>query len=57
MGRDPRTSVVDDTQRAHDVPNLWLAGGGSFVTASWANPTLTIVALALRTADALVVAA
>lgn len=56
MGRDARTSVVDDTQRAHDVPNLWLAGGGSFVTASWANPTLTIVALALRTADALIAA-
>lgn len=53
MGRDPLTSVVDDTQRAHDHPNLWLAGGGSFVTGSWANPTLTIVALALRTADAI----
>lgn len=53
MGSDPRASVVDDTQRAHDHPNLWLAGAGSFVTASWANPTLTIVALAIRTADAL----
>jgi hypothetical protein len=29
-----RTSIVDHTQRAHDHPNLWLAGGGSFVTAS-----------------------
>jgi len=54
MGIDPRASVVDDTQRAHGHPNLWLAGGGSFVTASWANPTLTLVALAIRTADALV---
>lgn len=56
MGADPATSVVDATQRAHGHPNLWLAGGGSFVTSSWANPTLTIVALALRTADALAAA-
>ena len=56
MGADPQKSVVDATQRAHDHPNLWLAGAGSFVTASWANPTLTIVALAMRTADALVAA-
>jgi len=56
MGTDPRTSVVDATQRAHDHPNLWLAGAGSFVTSSWANPTLTIVAVALATADALVAA-
>ena len=56
MGTDPGTSVVDATQRAHDHPNLWLAGAGSFVTSSWANPTLTIVALAIHTADALVAA-
>ena len=56
MGADPATSVVDATQRAHGHPNLWLAGGGSFVTSSWANPTLTIVALAIRTADALAAA-
>jgi choline dehydrogenase-like flavoprotein len=56
MGTDPRKSVVDATQRAHDHPNLWLAGAGSFVTASWASPTLTLVALAIRTADALVAA-
>jgi choline dehydrogenase-like flavoprotein len=56
MGTNPGTSVVDDTQRAHDHPNLWLAGAGSFVTSSWANPTLTIVALAIRTADALATA-
>ena len=56
MGGDPQTSVVEATQRTHDHPNLWLAGAGSFVTASWANPTLTIVALAIRTADALVAA-
>jgi choline dehydrogenase-like flavoprotein len=56
MGADPATSVVDATQRAHGHPNLWLAGAGSFVTASWANPTLTLVALAIRTADALAAA-
>jgi len=53
MGRDPRTSVVDPEQRAHDVPNLHLVGSGSFVTGGAAPPTLTLIALALRTADAM----
>jgi len=51
MGTDPRTSVVDPDQRAHEVPNLYLAGGGCFVTGSASPPTLTIVALAIRTAE------
>ena len=50
MGLDPRTSVVDPNLRAHDVPNLYLVGSGSFVTASASPPTLTIVALAIRAA-------
>jgi choline dehydrogenase-like flavoprotein len=50
MGRDPRSSVLDENLRAHDVPNLYLVGGGSFVTASSSPPTLTIAALAIRTA-------
>jgi choline dehydrogenase-like flavoprotein len=51
MGEDPRSSVVDATLRAHDVPNLYLLGSGAFVTSAAAPPTLTIVALALRAAD------
>ena len=41
MVPDPRTSVADPTLRAHDVPNLYLVGGGDFVTASASLPTLT----------------
>jgi len=53
MGADPRTSVVDPWQRAHDVPNLYLVGSGSFVSGAAAPPTLTLAALAARTADAI----
>lgn len=51
MGDDPATSVTDSYGRTHDHPNLFLAGGGLFPTVGTANPTLTIVALALRTAE------
>ena len=50
MGSDPTTSVTDADGRTHDHPNLFLAGGGLFPTFGNANPTLTIAALALRTA-------
>lgn len=52
MGTDPATSVADADGRAHDVPNLFLPGGGLFVTAAGVNPTGTIFALAYRTARA-----
>lgn len=48
MGHDPATSVVDQFGRAHDVPNLIIADGSTFVTSSGVNPTATIAALALR---------
>jgi choline dehydrogenase-like flavoprotein len=50
MGDDPATSVADSFGRTHDHPNLFLAGSGLFPTAGTANPTLTIAALALRSA-------
>lgn len=53
MGDDPATSVTGREGRAHDHPNLWLAGSGLFPTMGTANPTLTIAALALLTADAI----
>jgi choline dehydrogenase-like flavoprotein len=51
MGDDPRDSVVDRDHRAHDVPNLFLCDGGSFVTSGRGQPTMTIQALAFRAAD------
>lgn len=53
MHRDPARGVVDATGRVHGVPNLWIAGASVFPTSGYANPTLTIVALALRLADEL----
>jgi choline dehydrogenase-like flavoprotein len=51
MGNDPKTSVVDKYHRAHDVRNLFLCDGGSFVTSGRGQPTMTIQALAFRAAD------
>jgi glucose dehydrogenase len=53
MGREARASVVDPFCRAHDHPNLFVAGSAVFPTGGTASPTLTIAALALRTADAI----
>jgi choline dehydrogenase-like flavoprotein len=50
MGNDPRTSVVDANCRIHGLENLYIAGGAVFPTSSQANPTLTIIALAMRLA-------
>jgi choline dehydrogenase-like flavoprotein len=46
--------VVDPYGRTHDVPNLFVADASVFVTSSTANPTPTLTALALRTADHIV---
>ena len=51
MGRDPRSSVVDPDGGVHGVANLFVAGSAVFPTSSQANPTLTIVAMALKLAD------
>ncbi len=48
MGRDPRSSVVNSDCRLHDVANLFIASSATFPTSSQANPTLTVVAFALR---------
>jgi choline dehydrogenase-like flavoprotein/lipopolysaccharide biosynthesis glycosyltransferase len=50
MHDDPRNGVVDADCRVHDVPNLFIAGSSVFPTGGFANPTLTIVALAVRLA-------
>jgi choline dehydrogenase-like flavoprotein len=51
MSSEPRKGVVDPDCRVHDVGNLFVAGSSVFPTAGYANPTLTIVALAIRLAD------
>jgi len=51
MGADPRKSVIDKYHRTHDVPNLFLCDGSSFVTSGRGQPTMTIQALAFRAAD------
>ncbi len=51
MGEDPSRSVVDNYGQAHDVDNLFIVDGSVFVTGGGVNPTPTIQALALRTAD------
>jgi choline dehydrogenase-like flavoprotein len=50
MGTDPAHSVVDPDCRVHGVSNLSIASCAVFPTSSQANPTLTVVALALRLA-------
>ncbi|MDQ2842956.1 MAG: GMC family oxidoreductase [Acidobacteriota bacterium] len=54
MGKDPRTSVVDQFGRTHDIPNLFVCDGSLFPTQGSANPGLTIMALAARIADYLI---
>jgi len=51
MGRDPATSVVDPDCRLHSVANVYLAGASVFPTSGCANPTFTLVALAIRLAE------
>jgi choline dehydrogenase-like flavoprotein len=51
MGKDPRTSVLDQYQRSHDVPNLFVMDGAGFTSGGCQNPTLTIMALAVRSSD------
>lgn len=51
MHVDPRQGVVDPDCRVHGISNLYIASSSVFPTGSYANPTLTILALAIRLAD------
>lgn len=51
MGVSPTEGVVDSNCRVHGLANLYVAGSSVFPTGGFANPTLTIVALALRLAE------
>jgi choline dehydrogenase-like flavoprotein len=56
MHRDPQWGVVDPDCRVHGTTNLYIAGPSVFPTSGYANPVLTIMALAIRLADHLKVA-
>jgi choline dehydrogenase-like flavoprotein len=51
MGNDPASSVVDKYHRSHDVSNLFICDGSSFVSSGRGQPTMTIQALAFRAAE------
>ncbi len=51
MGSDPGRSVVNADCRSWDIPNLWICDGSVFPTVGGVNPSVTIQAVALRTAD------
>ena len=51
FGRDPSTSVLDTDCKAHDLDNLYVVDSSFFVSSSAVNPTLTIVANALRVGE------
>ena len=56
MGPDPATSVADPWGQLHDTPGVWIGDASAFPTASGTNPMLTTMALAHRTAGAIVAA-
>jgi choline dehydrogenase-like flavoprotein len=51
MGRDPKTSVLNAYNQAHDVKNLFITDGGAMVSSSCVNPSLTYMALTARACD------
>jgi choline dehydrogenase-like flavoprotein len=51
MGDDPKTSVLNKWNQSHDIRNLFVVDGSSFVVGGSQNPTLTILALAMRASD------
>ncbi len=51
MSANARDGVVNKWGQTHDIPNLFISDGSQFTTGAAENPTLTIVALAIRQAD------
>jgi choline dehydrogenase-like flavoprotein len=51
FGKDPKTSALDTNCKAHDLDNLYVVDGSFFVSSSSVNPSLTIIANALRVGD------
>ncbi len=51
MGDNPKTSVLNKWNQSHDIKNLFVVDGSSFVTGGTQNPTMTILALSMRASD------
>ncbi len=51
MSDDPKLGVVDPNCKVHGIDNLFVAGASSYVTAGAVNPTLTLIAMAIRLTD------
>jgi choline dehydrogenase-like flavoprotein len=56
MGTDPQRSVANPWGELHDTPGVWIGDGSAFPTATGTNPMITIMALAHRTAEAILAA-
>jgi choline dehydrogenase-like flavoprotein len=54
MGNDPKTSVLNRHNQAHEVPNLFVTDGACYVSIGCVNPTLTMMAITVRACDYLV---
>ena len=54
MGKDKKTSALNSYCQSHEVKNLFVTDGSSFTTFSEKNPTLTIMALSMRTAEQII---
>jgi choline dehydrogenase-like flavoprotein len=51
MGKDPKTSVLNGWNQAHDVPNLFVTDGASMASTACQNPSITYMALTARACD------
>ena len=51
MGRNPKTSVLNAHNQAHDVPNLFVTDGACMTSSACVNPSLTYMALTARAVD------
>jgi len=51
MGRDPKTSVVNENNQIHTVPNVYVTDGSFMTSASCVNPSLTYMAFSARAAN------
>jgi len=51
MGVDMKTSVLNGFCQSHEVPNLFVVDGSCYVSSGYVNPTLTMLAIALRSSE------
>ena len=51
MGDNPKASILNKWNQSHDIRNLFVVDGSSFVTGGWQNPSMTIMALSMRASE------